>query len=385
VSASPAAVDPIPVLHVCDKFGVAGSSTHGVSRLFSWWFPRFNRRFAVSLCGLKSPEPGSQALEAQGIPVTHLGRGPFDPRILFQLVALARRQRARILHVHGYAAADFGRLAARLVGAKLVLHEHFADRRLPAYQAVADRLLARLTDRAIAVSRSTADFLSDERYVPRERVRIIYNGAPLAEFAPGPPERGRAARRSLGVPDAAPLVGIVGRVNAQKAHRFLVDAMPAVLARAPETYLAIIGDGDLVEPLRQQARERGVAERVIFAGHRADVPAVLQALDVFCISSTYEGTPLALFEAFAGGKAVVSTAVDGCREVVEDGVTGLLVPPSDPPRLAEALIRVLVDSSLRERLARAAIEASKRYDIAACVQQIEALYDELLPAPAAEA
>ncbi len=93
----------ISVLHVCDKFGVAGSSIHGVSRLFSWWFPRYDSsRFEVSLCGLKPPEPASRLLEEQGIPVEHLGRGRFDPRILSDLIALARRRKARILHLHGY-------------------------------------------------------------------------------------------------------------------------------------------------------------------------------------------------------------------------------------------------------------------------------------------
>ena len=110
--------EPLSVLHVCDKFGVKGSSIHGVSRLFSWWFPRYDgARFRVSLCGLKSPEPAPRLLEDEGIPVRHLGRGRFDPRILGDLVSLAREREARVLHVHGYAAADFGRLAARRVGA----------------------------------------------------------------------------------------------------------------------------------------------------------------------------------------------------------------------------------------------------------------------------
>ena len=146
----------VPVLHVCDKFGVRGSSIHGVSRLFSWWFPRYDpSRFDVSLCGLKHPEPATEWLATQGIPVHHLRRGRFDPRILGDLVALARARKARILHVHGYAAADFGRLAAPAAGARLVLHEHFADPRMPAYQGLADRLLRGRTDAAIAVSRST--------------------------------------------------------------------------------------------------------------------------------------------------------------------------------------------------------------------------------------
>jgi glycosyltransferase involved in cell wall biosynthesis len=370
---------PASVLHVCDKFGVAGSSIHGVSRLFSWWFPRYDpARFTVSLCGLKRPEPASRLLEEQGIPVRHLGRGRFDPRILSDLVRLARERNAAILHVHGYAAADFGRLAARRVGAALVLHEHFADPRMPAYQGLADRLLAGLTDRAIAVSGSTRDFLVRQRHVPAKRVRLIWNGAPLAEFAPVAPGVAAASRRELGLPTEAPVVGTIGRLSEQKGHRYLLDAAARVLARRKDARFLIVGDGDQMAPLRRQAEALGISPAVVFAGHRTDVPALLGALDVFCISSTYEGTPLALFEAMAAGKAIVSTAVDGCREVLDDGVTGLLVPPRDPDALSGALLRCLDDAALRASLAQRARQASARYDIAACVAQMQDLYDEVL-------
>ena len=369
---------PTSVLHVCDKFGVAGSSIHGVSRLFSWWFPRFDRRFDVSLCGLKAAEPASQLLIEQGVPVTHLGRGKFDPRILGDLVALGKARGARIVHVHGYAAADFGRLAAWRLGAGLVLHEHFADPRMPAYQGLADRLLAPLTDRAIAVSQSTVDFLVRDRHVPATKVHLIWNGAPLDEFAPVPPERARAVREPLGLPAGAPVIGCIARLSEQKGHRYLLDAAAIVLARRPDARVLVVGDGDLAQPLRAQAAALGIADRVLFAGHRADVRDLLGALDVFCISSTYEGTPLSLFEAMAAGKTIVSTAVDGCREVLEDGITGLLVPPRDPPALAAALLRVLDHSDLARGLADSARAASTRYDARECVRRIEALYDEVI-------
>ena len=370
---------PIGVLHVCDKFGVAGSSIHGVSRLFSWWFPRYDAsRFEVSLCGLKRLEPASRLLREQGIPVEHLDRGRFDPRILPDLVRLARRRGARILHVHGYAAADFGRLAARQVGAALVLHEHFADPRMPVYQGWADRLLARLTDRAIAVSGSTRDFLVRKRHVPADRVRIIWNGAPLREFAPVEPDLARRVRAELRIPEGVPVVGSVGRLNAQKGHRYLLDAAARVLARHPDVRFLIAGDGDLESALRRQAEDLGIAGQVVFAGHRSDVPAVLGAIDVFCISSIYEGTPLALFEAMASAKAIVSTAVDGCRELLEDARSALLVPPQDVDALAEALSRVVRDRGLRDSLAEAARAASARYDVGECVRHIESLYEEAL-------
>jgi glycosyltransferase involved in cell wall biosynthesis len=369
----------VPVVHVCDKFGVAGSSIHGVSRLFSWWFPRYDKgRFDVSLVGLKRPEPASELLAREGVPVHHLNRGRFDPRILSDLVALARDRRARILHVHGYAAADFGRLAARRIGAALVLHEHFADPRMPAYQAWADRLLARYTDRAIAVSRSTRDFLVDERFVPAERVRVIWNGAPLDEFAHPPAGARESVRRELGLSPETLAIGTIGRLSVQKGQRDLLDAAAQVAREFRDVRFVLVGDGDLRPELEAQAAALGLGDRVVFAGHRPDIPAVLAAIDVLCISSTYEGTPLALFEAMAAGKPIVSTAVDGCREVLADELTGLLTPPQDPDRLARALVRMRRDADLRQRLGAAAAAESGRYDIAECVRRIESLYDEVL-------
>ena len=369
----------VGVLHVCDKFGVSGSSIHGVSRLFSWWFPRFDRsRFAVSLCGLKAAEPASLLLDAQGIVVTHLGRSRFDPRVVTDLVALVRRRNASILHVHGYAAADFGRVAARATGVALVLHEHFADPRMPAYQGWADRALARWTDRAIAVSGSTRDFLVRERHVPAERVRVIWNGAPLLEFAPVSRDRAREVRATLGLPRDARVVGAIGRLNEQKGHRYLLEAAPAVLRAHPDARFLIVGDGDLAEPLRRQAQALGLADRLVFAGHRGNVPEMLGAIDVLCLPSLYEGTPLALFEAMAAGKAIVASAVDGCAEVLVDGTTGLLVPPRDPAALSEAVVRALAEPGLLERLETAAREASRDYDIDTTVRRIESLYDEVL-------
>jgi glycosyltransferase involved in cell wall biosynthesis len=249
---------------------------------------------------------------------------------------------------------------------------------MPAYQGWADRLLRPFTDRAIAVSGSTRDFLVRERHVPAERVRVIWNGAPLDEFAPRPPERVRALRRELGLPEDALVVGTIGRLNEQKGHRYLLDAAAQFLPRHPTARLLIVGDGDLAVPLREQAQRLGIADRTLFAGHRTDVPDLLGVLDVFVISSTYEGTPLALFEAMASGKAIVSTAVDGCREVLEEGRTGRLVPPQDPGALAQAIDDVLANPERRSALAHMAHEASARYDIRSCVAQMEQLYDEVL-------
>jgi glycosyltransferase involved in cell wall biosynthesis len=173
------------------------------------------------------------------------------------------------------------------------------------------------------------------------------------------------------------VVGAIGRLNAQKGHAFLVDAA-ARLRHVEALRFLIVGDGDLMENLRARAAAAGVADRVVFAGHRTDVPDVLGALDVFCLSSLYEGTPLALFEAMAAGKAIVSTSVDGCREVLADGDTALLVPAADADALAGAIERLARAPELRGRLARRAREESRRYDVRACVDAMQDLYDDVL-------
>ena len=370
---------PLPVLHVCDKFGVSGSTIHGVSRLFAWWFPRYDKaRYVPHLAGLKNDDEATRALRAEGVPVRMFGRSAFDPRLIGDIGREIERTRAKILHVHGYAASNFGRIAARRAGVPLILHEHFADPKMPPYQKIPDLFLRNLIDHAIAVSQSTANFLIKDRFVPEDRVAVVFNGAPLDQFAPRSRDEGYAIRAALGIPMAAPVITTIGRLNAQKGHDTLISAAALVIARHPEVRFLIVGDGDLLAPLEAQASTLGISEQMVFAGHRKDVPEILAATDVLCISSNYEGTPLVLFEAMAAGKAVVSTAVDGCREVIQDKRTGLLVPPKDPKKLGEALIKVIDDVPLRARLEKAAQAASKRYDISECMRLMQQIYDDVL-------
>ena len=175
------------------------------------------------------------------------------------------------------------------------------------------------------------------------------------------------------------MVGSIGRLNEQKGHRYLLEAAARVLAAVPAARVLIVGDGDLEAPLREQARALGIADRVVFAGHRDDIPALLGAVDVFCISSTYEGTPLTLFEAMAAGKAIVSTAVDGCREVHRGRRDRRARPAARLRRAGPAPAGAAPGPRPPRRPWReAARRASARYDIRRCVEAMQALYDEVL-------
>src|SRR4051812_39241359 len=172
------------VLQVCDHLGWEGSRMHGVKRLFSWMIPRFDAdRFNVSLVSLRRKDLSEETLDALGIDITYLERSKFDPRTLPAILRIIDRKRIDILHLHGYGATTFGRMAGALRGIPTIVHEHANLTDTPWFQKVADRLLEPSTDIAIAVSRSTADFLVHARQVPERKVKVVYLGVPLEDFS----------------------------------------------------------------------------------------------------------------------------------------------------------------------------------------------------------
>ena len=166
---------PLNIVHICDHLGWPGSRMHGVKRLFAWMIPRFDReRFRVSLISLREPDSSEDTLESQGVDVTYLSKSKFDPSTLPALLKELDEKQADIVHMHGYGATKFGRLAAARRGTPTVLHEHANLTDTPWFQKVADRLLAPYSDLAIAVSRSTAEFVINARLIPEARTRVVY-------------------------------------------------------------------------------------------------------------------------------------------------------------------------------------------------------------------
>ena len=359
---------------------------HGVKRLFTWMIPRFDaERFKVSLVSLRSPDTSQERLEDYGIDVTYLSRSKFDPLTLPALLTELDRRGADILHMHGYGATTFGRLAAARRGWPTVLHEHANLTDTPWFQKVADRLLAPYTDLAIAVSRSTAEFVTRARQVPRARTRIVYLGSPLEEFTRArTPAEVRVVRSALGLPATGPVVGTVTRLMPSKGNRYLVDAARLVLDQAPNVHFCIVGEGTLLDDLKQHAHRLGVAERVRFAGFTRDVAGALAAFDVVVFPSIWEGTPLTAFEALAAGRPIVASDADGLADILHDGRDAVIVPKRDAGAIAQTVLALLNDPRRRDELAASASRTGAAYDITAFVRKMERLYqimDELRHKP----
>ena len=179
------------------------------------------------------------------------------------------------------------------------------------------------------------------------------------------------------IPEASPIVGVVARLEAEKGHRVLLEAWPLVLAAHPEAWLLIVGEGSERNSLEAQAGSLGISDRVVFTGRREDVPAVTAALDVAVLPSYREAQGLSVLEAMALSRPVVASNVGGIPEMIEDGVSGLLVPPGNREALAGAINRLLSDHPYADMLAKRGHDlVHDRFCIELMTSQIEALYDE---------
>jgi glycosyltransferase involved in cell wall biosynthesis len=369
-------VSRLNIVHICDHLGWAGTRIHGVKRLFAWMLPRFDKaRFDVSLISLRQPDSSPDTLESLGIPVTYMSRSKFDPATLPALLKELDRRGAQVLHMHGYGASTFGRLAAARRGLPSIVHEHANLTDTPWFQKIADKALAPYTDVAIAVSHSTADFVTRARLIPADRTHVVYLGVPLAEFSrPRDAAEIRGHRERLGIPNGVPTVGTVTRLMPSKGNEFLVAAAAEVVRVRPDVRFYIAGEGELQQALEAQAQALGLGDRFTFLGFQRDVAAVFSALDLVVFPSLWEGTPLTAFEALAMGKPIVATDADGLAEVLTDDVDARLVPKRDSGRLAAAIVALLDDPAARQALGYGARTTGARYDIDVFVHKMEQLY-----------
>lgn len=373
----------INVLQVCDHLGWEGSRMHGVKRLFSWMIPRFDpARFRVSLVSLRKKDLSEETLDALGVDISYLQRSKFDPLTLPDMLRLVDEKQTDILHLHGYGATTFGRLAGSLRGIPTIVHEHANLTRTPWFQKAADRLLEPFTDIALAVSRSTAEFVVNARQIPESKVKVVYLGVPLEEFSRARTvDEVSAARHELGIAPDDFAIGTVTRLHESKGNSCLIDAAARVVRERPRARFFLVGEGPLLNELQAQASRLELGDRFVFSGFRRDVARTLSAFDLSVFPSLWEGTPITAFEALATGKAIVSTDADGLLDILSEGRDALIVPKRNADALAAKIVWAMDHPAERERLSAAARHSGRQYDIEVFVRKMERLYTLLHQVP----
>ncbi len=338
-------------------------------------------RFRPLVCCFREVGPFYDELLQAAIPARFLNMRPhYDLRglrAIWTVARILRRERVDIIQTYEFNTKLIGWLAARLARTPLIVSAEHATGEV-GDTATKNRMLAllqRLCHRFIYVADAQRRFYETERGLHPHRSQVIYNGIDPERFDPGRADA--LPREEWGIPPRAPLVGITAVLRPEKAHELLLDAAPGILERVPAAHFLIVGDGPERARLEARSAELGLEGRVHFTGFRTDVERIVPLFDVavLCSDPVVETFPLSLLEAMCCAKAVVATAVSGVPEIVEEGITGHLVPVRDAAALGERIASLLADPE-RARGYGAAGRARvlEHFTTAAMVERYDELY-----------
>jgi L-malate glycosyltransferase len=286
--------------------------------------------------------------------------------------AALRRFKPQILHLHDAHAVLIGSLAAKLARTPAVVVSRRVDFRINSRWKYTWAI-----DRIIAISEAIRVVLL-ECGVPAEKLSVVHSGIDLSRFENLPARE--EARRRLGLEPDQLALGCVAALTDHKGHRFLLEAWPRIVGAHPSARLLLAGSGELEAELKSQVARLGIDSSVRFLGYEQDVVGLLAALDMFVLGSHLEGLCTSLMDALAAGLPVVATTAGGIPEVIENGRTGVLVPPREPQALGGAVIELLADRERMVALGSAGRQSSGRFDRNAMVDGTLKIYAEVLSA-----
>ncbi len=365
---------PLPVL-----FLVTHLETGGAERQLAELVTRMDRsRFRPVVVCQKGGGPFFDQIAAAGIEA-HTLRAPHrgDPRFALRLAGVCRGAGIRAMVIRGFSTMVVGIAVGRMLGIRPILMAEHATGRIdrdPKKRPI-ERWLAPKVDGVIAVAKGQIPFLVEDKGFDPAKVRVVYNGIDLSQWTPA--GRDAALLAELGIPDNAPVIGILAMLRPEKDHGTFLRAARLVRRKLPEARFLLVGEGTERGRLEALVEELGLGGRVIFAGRRTDVARILPVFDVSVLSSTtVETFPMAFLEAMALERPLVATRVGGVAEMIDEGVNGHVVAPRDPDALANAVLDVVTDRErAREMGRRSRAIVEERFSMDRMVRDTEAYLD----------
>jgi len=337
-------------------------------------------RYRFLVCAISEGGPLVAEYERMGIPVTVLGkRFKFDFSALPRLVGLLRKEQVDIVHTHMFTAHAWGGTAAILANVPRIIatlhNTAFSKKR---YMQWVERFLARYIHKFIAVSKEAYDSAHEHERIPKSKMVTIINGVDLDRF--DVPVNVIGKKRELGLVEDAPVVGIIARLFPQKGHQYFLAAAELIAKERSDVQFLIVGDGVLRPQLERIVQQSELLrKRVHFTGVRRDIPEIMRVIDVFALSSLWEGLPVVLLEAMGMKRTVVATSVGGVPELITHGKTGLLVPPENPEALSSAIMSLLDNPDRAIELGmRAYARIKKYYSVQRTAYEYQRVYESTI-------
>lgn len=301
-------------------------------------------------------------------------------------ISFLRKYNIQIVNTHMFVASMKFSLLARLAGTPVLLETSHGVEKwrlekgfIKRNSFVIDRIVSMLQNKIIAVSYACCDDLINIKHISPKRVVVVQNGRDLSSFSPLSDEKRTALRAQYGLTDNDYVFGAMARLDFQKGHIYLFEAVQQLKKIRNDFKLLVIGDGTLRDELKQKIVELGIQDNVVFTGFQRDLPGYHGMLDVHILPSLFEGLPLGLIEASAMERPVIATKVDGTPEVIIDGKTGILVPPRDSRELAKAMLYALEHKDELGTMGKRGREfVLQHFTLERQVRETESLYGLLL-------
>jgi glycosyltransferase involved in cell wall biosynthesis len=362
----------LKVLHICHSLRIGGLEQVVLDLVRLG--PKFGFQSAVATLaasGELAPE-----VKELGSPFYLLGkREGLDWRMVARIRGLIKSLGIDVVHAHNEGAGLYAGLAGLWTRRPVITTRHGLS--FGVGGPWLRRVAGLVNQRTVCVGRDVMRMAREGDRIPGRKLRLIYNGVETGADLMPDSEREKI-RTSLGLDAEALMIISVGRLSPEKDYQSLLQTLAQIAPATAAPFLVLVGDGPQRNDLARTASELGMKDRVLLLGQRRDVPQLLAAADIFALSSISEGVSKAILEALAMGLVVVATAVGGTPELIEDGVTGILVPPSRPDIMAQALSRVLADPQLAERLGRAGqLRVEQSFSLRATVQAYSDLYRQV--------
>jgi len=317
-------------------------------------------KFDISVLCLRDlgefvPDVENLGLKVHYLPQKENGTDYFS---FLKVAKILRQEKIDVIHTHNTQPFVDGTIGAMLAGVKTVVHTDHA-RSFPdkGRYMFAEWLMSHYAFKVVGVSDHTSTNLTKYEKISPKKIMTIENGIDGSRFEVKI-DRDKK-RREIGIKNDGPVIGLGVRLAEQKGITYLLQAMPRVIQSFPDITLVIVGDGDLKTGLQDEAAQLGLQDNVLFLGPRLDIPELLQLFDIYVLPSLWEGMPMVLLESLASGCPVIATDVGGVSKVINHGENGLLVKSKSPQQLAEAIMSLLSNSTLREQFAVRGLEIFK--------------------------
>lgn len=371
-------MEKINILHIYQNSKIGGVQQQLLSLLKAYNRERFNPIF----CCLGPKEEIGKEIEGTGIefiPLNKLRYNRFSPGIVLELHRLMKKKQIHVVRTHRYRSNLYGRLAAFLAGVPVIIasvHDNYRTDKRPK-RRIMNRILSKITDKIVAVSEDVKEDIMRYDRIDPSKIEVIPNGIDVERF--NPEKNTTDIRKEFSLEEDDIVIGFIGRIVTAKGLEYLLDALPYLKGEFKSIKFLIVGEGSLVEELKERAKKNNIFDNILFTGKRRDIPEILASINIFVMPSIAEGFPNALLEAMAMGKPIVTTEVGGIPEIVKNGFNGLLVPPRDTVSLSKAIKELISNDRLAAKLGQAARDlVHDNLSIKAIAQKWQSLYLSIL-------